>query len=700
MNLPLLHKNFTQHYPDEYDGFLDSPGATILSVEFNRRGTLLAGGCNDGKILIWDFVTRNLLKVIIAHSHPVSSINWSRDGRYLVSAGCDNYVHIWEVLTGKCIFSFRSTIPILYVVFCPRVYKDRRIVNYEVKTDDLVDKPTNDDDNDNQTKNAKFPDINNNPKTILPHLLVLPMQSCPRILDLHNIVKNQNILTNKYIFTIDNCVEDNDHNFVVSWNRRGDKLYVGNGKGKVFVYEWYERSAEEISSDVSETNKSEKSASTKNKTRASRSSTRKSTISSRNRTTSSVSSNSSESALTNTPKITNNKAATWEFRLAHYFKITQPAAIRLIVFSKKTNKFLITTDRIIRLYQEEMLTETYSYKHNSEGSSSNHNSNHLQKSNKKINFSEAKDLVPYNHIKDQISRQLWKVCCFSGDGEYICAAQVKQSSLSFYETDLRSENLLVKKLSTKGNDTFTDIAWHPCRPIILACINGDVTIYTHNYFENWSAFAPDFEELEENRLYMEKENEFDDYDSDASEPESQLDVEGEIVEIEKMDRIAAYCSSDEEELDKNFLEYIPLNIDDIERGHRSILSGFISGFGGSDAKSAEVLNEIEELKKRKFVVLNPSLGVAGKRTASQRKMTQEILSNQQVSANNNDSDNDDNHMGDDEITDETEDRKYLKLNLGNQELVHPLIMAMNKKVSRGGKRRVDDVNNFKIKRAK
>ena len=55
------------------DGTLDCV-SMALTCAFNRHGTLLAVGCNDGRIVIWDFLTRGIAKVIGAHVHPVCSI--------------------------------------------------------------------------------------------------------------------------------------------------------------------------------------------------------------------------------------------------------------------------------------------------------------------------------------------------------------------------------------------------------------------------------------------------------------------------------------------------------------------------------------------------------------------------------------------------------------------------------------------------
>ncbi|XP_017306061.1 retinoblastoma-binding protein 5 isoform X1 [Ictalurus punctatus] len=404
MNLELL-ESFGQNYPEEADGTLDCI-SMALTCTFNRWGTLLAVGCNDGRIVIWDFLTRGIAKIISAHIHPVCSLCWSRDGHKLVSASTDNIVSQWDVLTGDCDQRFRFPSPILKLQYHPRD----------------ADK-----------------------------VLVCPMKSAPVLLTLSD--------SKHVVLPVD---DDSDLNVVASFDRRGEFIYTGNAKGKILVL------------------------------------------------------NTSTQDLVASFRVTTGTS--------------NSTAIKSIEFARKGSCFLINTaDRIIRVYDgREILT-----------------------------CGRDGEPEPMQKLQDLVNRTPWKRCCFSGDGEYIVAGSARQHALYIWEKSIGN---LVKILHGTRGELLLDVAWHPVRPIIASISSGVVSIWAQNQVENWSAFAPDFKELDENVEYEERESEFDIEDEDKSEPEQTgaNAAEDEEVDVTSVDPIPAFCSSDEELEDYKALLYLPI----------------------------------------------------------------------------------------------------------------------------------------------
>jgi COMPASS component SWD1 len=110
--------------PDTIEEYLEHGVARCIA--FNRRGTLLAGagrvslasrarahsrltralaaraaGCATGEVVLWDFETRGVARVLRGgHEGEVAALAWSRDGRSLASAGADRQLRVWDVLAG------------------------------------------------------------------------------------------------------------------------------------------------------------------------------------------------------------------------------------------------------------------------------------------------------------------------------------------------------------------------------------------------------------------------------------------------------------------------------------------------------------------------------------------------------------------------------------------------------------------------
>lgn len=413
MNLELL-ESFGNSYPDEADGILES-GSMSLTCAFNRHGSLLAAGSNDGRIIIFDVITRGIARHMHAHVHPVCSLSWSRNGFKLLSGSIDWTISVWEVLKGECLYRYRFPSPILRVQFHP------------IESDVF---------------------------------LVCPMRLRPVVVKINGNQKH-----------IDFDEEGGEQNIFASFDRLGNRIFTGNSKGKILVFD-----------------------------------------------------SNSLDLLTSFQVTTGSSTTT---------------GIKSIEFARKGSNFLVnSSDRIIRVYDGDLV---------------------------KSSNGEPQPVEPVQKLQDLVNRTQWKKCCFSGDAEFICAGSARQHDL--YIWDMAHGNL-VKILHGQKGEHLLDVVWHPNRPIIASVASGVISVWAQTHAENWSAYAPNFKELDENEEYDERESEFDIEDEDKSIEDKDESREDNInVDVVTCDPIKAYLDSDIED-EGDVLTFIPItpDVEDPEDG--------------------------------------------------------------------------------------------------------------------------------------
>src|SRR5205085_11665818 len=72
-----------------------------LAVAYGPDGTLLAAGCADGTVRLWDPSAGRVIASLAGHSDAVAAVAFSRDGPRLASASYDKTVRVWDVAARK-----------------------------------------------------------------------------------------------------------------------------------------------------------------------------------------------------------------------------------------------------------------------------------------------------------------------------------------------------------------------------------------------------------------------------------------------------------------------------------------------------------------------------------------------------------------------------------------------------------------------
>ncbi|CAD6192554.1 unnamed protein product [Caenorhabditis auriculariae] len=395
MSAELFDRNFGYQCPEELEGSLDLQNGCANCCKFNRWGTLVAVGSTDGRVYIFDFITKGMVKSWPAHALPVSALCWSRDGRKLLSASADTTIAIWDVLSGAALHKIKFASMVTYAAFNPR------------------------DDN-------KF--------------IVLQVAFPPTVEHLQP--RAQRVLTNDIPGANDDSVS------CMSYDRKAKFIITGTAKGKIIIYD----------------------------------------------------------------------ATT--YRCVSWCRQNSLQQIRQIHVPLKSRNVLTNSqDRIIRTYSLEDL----------------------------LKCQNGSTVEPKYKVQDMVNKTAWKSICTDSDGVFTCGASSKNHSLYIWEACTGS---LIKILHGTKGESLLDVQWHPSRPVVLSVAQGVVSLWTQAHVENWSAFAPEFRELEENGKYEEKEEEFDMEDEDADDGANTNDQDGEEDEIDvvTLQPEEFMASSDEEDV--------------------------------------------------------------------------------------------------------------------------------------------------------
>ncbi|KAI5074231.1 hypothetical protein GOP47_0010192 [Adiantum capillus-veneris] len=443
MNLSLLDP-FQNDFPEVIEEYLEQGSAKCIC--FNRRGTLLAVGCQDGGCVIWDFDTRGVAKELrdTSSSTLVTDVSWSKCGRYLLVAASDRSLALWDVAKGVKINTITLQQSALFVRLHP-ANPSLCLACPMANAPILVDITSG-----------------------TTHSLAV---SVPKTLDTGQLARSKSANGNSQ-FTPS----------VACFNKRGDLIFVGNSKGDVFI-------TDTVSKQVR--------------------------------------------ALLQTPG----------GALIRYFSMSRSGQYVLIV----------SNDRIIRLY--EILLPVNGASQALLAMAAGQNEDEMSLEDLKRCGSQCFQYL--KEFQDRVNRVHWRAACFSGDGEYVAGASAVKGEHKIHIWNSKTGQLA--RILEGPKEGILDLAWHPSRPIVasVSMSAGVIYIWAKDYTENWSAFAPDFKELEENEEYVEKEDEFDLMPEIEKAKPCRTD-EDEEVDILTADKVAAFSDSDDSDDGLYFLPTVPL----------------------------------------------------------------------------------------------------------------------------------------------
>jgi WD40 repeat protein len=84
----------------------------VTSLAFSPTAPLMATGCFDNTVTLWDLKTRSVAAVLKGHQKIVHTVAFSPDGKLLASGGYDEIVRLWNVSSKELVAELNDPDPI------------------------------------------------------------------------------------------------------------------------------------------------------------------------------------------------------------------------------------------------------------------------------------------------------------------------------------------------------------------------------------------------------------------------------------------------------------------------------------------------------------------------------------------------------------------------------------------------------------
>ncbi|XP_010546278.1 PREDICTED: WD repeat-containing protein 26-like [Tarenaya hassleriana] len=105
------HQCGRHHIPSQTVQILESHTDEVWFLQFSHDGKYLASSSKDQSAIIWEVNSDGQVSLkhkLVGHQKPVITVQWSPDGRQVLTCGSEEVVRRWDVDSGDCVWMYEK----------------------------------------------------------------------------------------------------------------------------------------------------------------------------------------------------------------------------------------------------------------------------------------------------------------------------------------------------------------------------------------------------------------------------------------------------------------------------------------------------------------------------------------------------------------------------------------------------------------